>query len=144
MMQLGVARHTRLCHQNMCVRLGYLVSTRAGMGGLMLQCAGRCSCRPVKSSFLRHALPFPRLEGDAYRMKDFGLHSNETVTMTAHTVFIATLHNASSAAAAPAPQLPPCHLAIRHIASARSANPGESRVRIDSLALAQARVGEGW
>ena len=86
------------CHQHVRVRLGYLVSTTPGMGRLYLQCAGGCSCRPVKSTFLRSALPFPRIEASARLQPGWALASNESITMTAHTVFIATLFNTSSPA----------------------------------------------
>ena len=52
---------TRSCRSVMRVRLGYLISTHPGMGELHAECAGGCSCRPIKSTFLRGELPFPRL-----------------------------------------------------------------------------------
>ena len=126
-------REPRRCFQHVRVRLGYLVSTSAGMGALMLKCSGGCSCRPVKSTFLRTALPFPRLEAsavaDVKARRDWGLPLSDNVTMTAHTIFIATLTESAAAS--------PCYLNVHHIQAADLAprRHNSSRVRIDSLAM---------
>ena len=127
--RLGDELDTRMCHSTMRVRLGYLISTHAGMGELHAQCAGGCSCRPVKSMFLRQELPFPRLSGDAWS----AMHSmngrvrvrTENVTMTAHTFFIATLTNLSHDA---------CRVLLRHRPGQGSPGLG-SRVRVDSMTI---------
>ena len=103
------------------------------MGLLDLKCVGGCACRPVKSKFLQRQLPFPRLNADAHRIAEFGLASNETVTMTAHTIFIASRKNNASSSAPPTASVADdeCRLTITH----HRQRAEKSRVRVDSLAL---------
>ena len=126
------------CYSNIRVRLGYLVSTSPGMGELYIACTGGCGCRPVKSSLLRKVLPFPRLDANARRIAEWGLNSNETVTMTAHTVFIAYMHNVSALGAAKFNRETACYLNLHHRKAthpnAETSN-NASRVRVDSIAL---------
>ena len=136
----GGAYPQRLCYMNVRVRLGYLVSTSPGMGLLHGECSGGCSCRPVKSEFLRSTFPFPYLDANAYHVPEWGLDSNETVTMTAHTVFIAQMNHSLTdpATDGTAPRSTACYLHLHHVKSARPhplASKGASRVRVDSIAL---------
>jgi len=135
-----------LCYENIRVRLGYLVSTSHGMGELYITCRGGCGCRAVKSRYLQSVLPFPKLDGDARHLKDWGLDSNESVTMTAHTVFVAQLFNISAQKSTPRlAREVACYLDLSHrINSARISSPTSlssddsapaSRVRVDSIAL---------
>jgi hypothetical protein len=120
------------CYQHVRVRLGYLVSTSQGMGELHVICRGGCACRPSRSKFLRSVLPFPRLDGDARRLPEWGLDSRETVTMTAHTLFIASLFNFSNHTSATVlAGEAACYLELLH----RTSHDRSSRVRVDSLAL---------
>jgi len=120
------------CYQHVRVRLGYLVSTSQGMGELHVNCRGGCACRPSKSKLLRTVLPFPRLDGDARRLPEWGLDSRETVTMTAHTLFIASLFNFSNHTSATVlAGESACYLELLH----RTSHDRSSRVRVDSLAL---------
>ena len=123
------------CYQHVRVRLGYLVSTSQGMGELHVTCRGGCACRPSKSKLLRSVLPFPRLDGDARHLPEWGLDSRETVTMTAHTIFIASLFNFSNHASATVlageAGEAACYLELLH----RTSHNRSSRVRVDSLAL---------
>ena len=123
------------CYQHVRVRLGYLVSTSQGMGELHVTCRGGCACRPTKSRFMRSVLPFPRLDGDARHLPEWGLDSRETVTMTAHTLFIASLfnfsnHTSATVLAGEAGEAA-CYLELLH----RTGHDHSSRVRVDSLAL---------
>ena len=129
--RVGEALDTRMCLSVMRVRLGYLISTHAGMGELHAQCAGGCECRPIKSTFLRRELPFPRLSANARAL----MHSapgflrgvdGENVTMTAYTFFIASLSNRSRLA---------CRVLLRHKVPPGS-KPGQaSKVRVDSMTI---------
>ena len=123
------------CYQHVRVRLGYLVSTSQGMGELRVTCRGGCACRPTKSRFMRSVLPFPRLDGDARHLPEWGLESRETVTMTAHTIFIASLFNFSNHASATVlageAGEAACYLELLH----HTSHNRSSRVRVDSLAL---------
>ena len=123
------------CYQHVRVRLGYLVSTSQGMGELYVTCRGGCACRPTKSRFMRSVLPFPMLDGDARHLPYWSLDSNETVTMTAHTLFIASLfnfsnHTSATVLAGEAGEAA-CYLELLH----RTGHDRSSRVRVDSLAL---------
>ena len=123
------------CYQHVRVRLGYLVSTSQGMGELHVTCRGGCACRPSKSKLLRSVLPFPRLDGDARHLPEWGLDSRETITMTAHTLFIASLfnfsnHTSATVLAGEAGEAA-CYLELLH----RTGHDRSSRVRVDSLAL---------
>lgn len=127
------------CYQDIQIRLGYLVSTHAGHGALLLRCAGGCACRPIKSKFLRQAMPFPRLEASARGSSEVDLWgTDENVTMTAYTNFVARLAGNASDPNPPtgahAKSKTSCYVHADHVAS-RVPSAGGSRVRIDSLAL---------
>ena len=131
--RVGEALDTRMCLSVMRVRLGYLISTHAGMGALHAQCAGGCACRAIKSTFLRRELPFPWFSADARAVmhstsgQQRGVDSSsENVTMTAHTFFIASLSNRSDVA---------CRVLLHHKASPGSTPGHGSRVRVDSLTI---------
>jgi hypothetical protein len=121
------------CHGTVRVRLGYLVSTHSGMGAMHLKCSTHCACRPIKSAFLRRVLPFPRLEtdlrasGSPLQLAD----ANESVSITAYTIFIAKLPNASQ----DGPR--GCSIDVTHERAhgAPRLASAPSRVRLDSLAI---------
>ena len=129
--RVGEALDTRMCLSVMRVRLGYLISTHAGMGELHAQCEGGCACRPIKSTFLRRELPFPRLSANARALMHTSpgfVHGadRENVTMTAYTFFIASLSNRSRLA---------CRVLLRHKAPPGSIPGHASRVRVDSMTI---------
>ena len=131
--RVGEALDTRMCLSVMRVRLGYLISTHAGMGELHAQCEGGCACRAIKSSFLRRELPFPRFSANARAAmhstpgQQRGVDSSsENVTMTAHTFFIASLLNRSDVA---------CRVLLHHKAPPGSTPGHGSRVRVDSMTI---------
>ena len=126
-------KHGGGCHGKVRVRIGYLVSTHPGQGAFNLRCVG-CACRPIKSSFLRRVLPFPRLETSG-RGKDSPLAfvgASENVSITSYTLFIATLPNAS---ASTDKDVHGCHVDITHERSHGALRHSPSRVRLDSLAI---------
>ena len=130
--RVGEALDTRMCLSVMRVRLGYLISTHPGMGELHAQCVGGCSCRPIKSTFMRRELPFPRFSANArsaMHSTPGQQRSTENVTMTAHTFFIANLLNQSNDA---------CRVLLRHKAAPLSEpwrSLSGSRVRVDSMTI---------
>lgn len=134
----------RGCHGTVRVRLGYLVSTHPGMGALNLKCSSSCGCRPIKSTFLRRVLPFPRLEtngrasGSPLQLVD----ANESVSITAYTIFIAKLPNVSSssmhggASSRAGSGARGCYVEVSHVrAHGVPRSSTSSRVRLDSLAI---------
>ena len=117
---------TAFCCRHVRVRLGYLISTHGGAGAMHLKCVGACTCRPVKSTFLRATYPFPLVQTGARYNSVVTVPEDENVTMTAFTIFIALMEGAG-------PQ--PCHLRINHVKGHPQSKEQHSRVRIDSLAL---------
>jgi hypothetical protein len=124
--RVGEALDTRMCLSVMRVRLGYLISSHAGMGELHAQCAGGCACRAIKSTFLRRELPFPRFSANARAPMHSPMYA-ENVTMTAYTFFIASLSNRSRAAS--------CRVLLHHKVPPGSKHGHGSRVRVDSMTI---------
>ena len=128
-----IAAKPSLCHGTLRVRFGYLVSTHPGQGALQLRCAGGCSCRPVKSNFMRAAYPFPTLQANPSlnrgEFRALVVPANESLSVTAYTVFIATMNPTNKATGRH-----PCRLEVKHVQAGSHTGSGSS-VRFDSLAI---------
>ena len=127
------------------VHLGYLQSTRPGMGLLNLRCSG-CICRPLAGFWNRLHFPFPVLETSIAnsRMWSHGhanqfsiSDTNQSLSVTALTRFTVEWHAADA----------PCFLELTHAARPSPRPPRSSgrmppppppppaRVRIDTLSI---------
>lgn len=109
--------------------LGYLASTRAGMGAIVLNCTAGCGCSRVVAPFSERLYPFPRVETAAALASGaaplIDVPGNYSVTAT--TSFLMRHDGATGAG--------PCELTVRHAAAAGALATAESRVRVDSLTL---------
>lgn len=105
------------------VDLGYLRSSRPGMGTLQLSCDSGCLCNQVYDPYASSLYPFPQVETAAAATNLHGEGRNVSVTET--TSFM-LLHDGAGA---------PCFVSVRHALARDASARSPSRVRVDSLSM---------
>ena len=105
------------------VDLGYLRSSRPGMGALQLSCDSGCLCNQVYDPYASSLYPYPQVETTATATNLHGEGRNVSVTET--TSFM-MLHDGVGA---------PCFVNVRHALARDASARSPSRVRVDSLSM---------
>ena len=118
-------------------RVGYLVSTHAGMGAIGLSCLGSaCYCERIDFFAAKNVLPFPVVQTDAWLTRDIFAYdlSEGNLSVTVTTKFAVRWRTTWTTKPPVQNSSSGCFLRLTHLESRRP-RTNSSRVRFDSLTL---------